>query len=256
MRGRFILAAFLSLFSPYIFCQTKISLGIKINPTMTLAYKSRSSSYNENNFKLLNYYIKPQFGLIASATLKKFLFDYTFLIGSKKVGFMFYNFSEPYNTNYEKLRYSSTTLSNKMFFGYLFSRRQKPFYRAYVVVNFGVDFNAITGESGSANFDTSSIDSLTEELPKFPTKYNSLSSGIGLKIRSKNKLLGLFDFGVTYDHSFTHHPPISYTASVASKPYYGILRPILDYISIDFIVYFRTREHKQKWEKISYKEYN
>jgi hypothetical protein len=237
-----------------ISAQGEIAVGIKLNPAFTVAYKSRESIYRHENFKIRNFYVRPQFGFVASYTLKKIIFDYTLFFGSKRVGLKFSDFSTARGENYDQIAYKTTIIYNKVYFGKCIREGKKRFYKMYVLGNFGIDFNGVTGESARGTINSGDWE-LEENFPDLPTNYTSFSAGISLKVRCKSALFGLVDLGCSYDHSFTRHPPMSISARVNETYYYGKLVPLMDYFSLDFVFYLKIRQKNGGWNTISYKDY-
>jgi len=234
-----ICIAFFLLNSSPIFSQ-KISLGIKANPTLCITQVSKGSTINYNYFKVLNYRIGYQLGLVGTLKLDPIIIDLQCFLSNKKTGLKF----NGYQNDYEINQYGALSIVNKLFVGYKIKTNLDPYYEIYIGPNFGYEIFRNFFYSGGSNLNYYNEYQLKDTIIFNRTKFNGFTVGLAIKINTELKKLGRISYGISYDYLPSVYPEIDVNYKMNNIKSNNKLIPRVSALSFDFIYYFKKRRTK------------
>ncbi len=196
-----------------------------------------------------------QTGLNASLLTGKMLFEYHLFLGGKRLVLWFSDYNPWLEDDFAMVRYNVLSINNKLEIGKSIWKSSKKIRQIFLVGSLGIELNTVNSVGGGVNISAWDFNGIFEEYPDLPQQYNSVTLGATFKYRTRTNFLGLFDIGLTYDHSFSRHPPLGMDVLIGKVIYSARVVPYLDYFSIDFIKYFHIRKRNQKWERIRSGDY-
>lgn len=239
------LCACLFLVSFHAFSQEKrFRVGIKVNPTFSIAYNTSKSGFDRKYFKTAKFLPGFQLGASASYHVNKLLFEWNTFLSTKGTGLVFENFTSSKDV-YTSIRYKTISFSNRLFVGYRIKNSESPYYAIFVGPTIGYDIAGISTMRGSADFGNASISSYQEVLPPINTNLQGLTTGVTLKIRTELKRFGRIDYGVSLDYFYKKYPALGMNAKINGTAYTARYVPQVHSLSVDFIYYFRGRKKQQ-----------
>jgi hypothetical protein len=221
------------------------TLGIKAHPAIGITYKSSRSSMDPQIFKPKPFVPQFQLGLVSAIDFKNLMVSFALHTGSRKAELRFIQ-----EEDFLSVSYKLATLFTRLSVGKTVAQSKRLRWKIYALASVGIDLSFLSNQSGSGEIYSANFVKYEAHLPPVSYTASHPSAGVSLRLRSINKLLGLYEMGFTFDHAFHLFHTVTLQAEYISKTYYGSLTPRFSFVSIDFIKYFSIRTYDNGWKKI------
>lgn len=215
-----------------------VNFGLKFNPALCLTQVTKESNINTTNFKVLNYKLGYQIGLIGSIKLDPIIFDLQCLLSNKKTGLKFNGYQNDYLLN----EYSTLSILNKLFVGYKIKTNLDPYYDIYIGPNFGYEFFRNFSRTGASSMAYFNDYQLNDSIIFNRSKFNGFTIGFALKINTELKKIGKISYGLSYDYLRSIYPEIDVKYKINNTQLKTIFIPRVSMLSFDLIYYFKSKK--------------
>lgn len=224
------------------FCLSKINsqnefrLGLKLHPNLSFSNLIDKSNFDDENFTARNGLLGFNFGIIANYQYEKWIFEISTGLKTNSTGIIFKN-----EQNSSQLNLRTISFYNEINIGHQIFKSNLPYYEIFLVPS--ISYNLVAMQRINSKGTFSQVSQYEQIYPSINETWNSMTLGIGLKIRTQLKNMRRFDYDLSYRYGFKKYPPFGMIVTIDNQIYQSLVRPNIQTLNIDFIYYFGKRNN-------------